>query len=665
MPHLCLNSIVRNEADKIERMLNSVRKHISCFVILDTGSTDDTVEKIKWWGKVHNVPGVVAQGAFVNFSQARNQALAAARSYHEHAEAPWFDYLLLVDADMEMVTAERGDPFAGLTGEVYGIVQKAGGVSYTNVRLVSVTSKDEYVGVTHEYFGGAVTGLLTGIHFADHADGSNRKDKFARDIRLLEADLKTDPENSRSWYYLGSSYRDKGNHVEAERCFRECLASTTWDEERWSTQVNIANMLEKQGRPDAYLMEALKAYQLRPCRAEALHAIAKHYRLKGEHHIAMLFVEKGIKIPRPNDLLFIEDWVYDWGFREEYSICGYYAEGTRETAFKITNGLATDPSVPEYVRANARSNMVFYLKTVSEFCPSATMTRVPFTPRAGFTPMNPCITNRPSGDLELLVRTVNYTINEHGQYMIGETGCWDAPIETENWLLRLSDCYHNKEAVKVTWDRPAPKFDKVIGLEDMRIFWHGGERQFVACAREQSETGVPEQWHGMLSDYGSAMTVEVEGARRISNPEQCEKNWAPILDEGDLKFAYRLDTFVNAAKGDQTKWQLPVAVENISGSSQYISFRSGYLSVVHEAMVSPATGRRIYQHRFAFLDFRSNQLKLSLPFVFQDVQIEFAAGIAKNWLDGNIVISFGVRDAEAWLCSISRADIAAMLGLDR
>src|SRR5579872_1228962 len=116
MPHLCLNMIVRNEADKIERALDSVRKHISCFVILDTGSTDDTVEKIKWWGKVHNVPGVVAHGTFVNFSQARNQALDAARSYHGNIGTPWFDYILLMDADMELVTITDGDPFAALLG---------------------------------------------------------------------------------------------------------------------------------------------------------------------------------------------------------------------------------------------------------------------------------------------------------------------------------------------------------------------------------------------------------------------------------------------------------------------------------------------------------------------------------------------------------------------
>jgi glycosyltransferase involved in cell wall biosynthesis len=663
MPHLCLNMIVRNESARIIRALNSARPYINSFVILDTGSTDDTIEKIESWGNEHGIPGVVARGSFVNFSQARNQALDAARSYHSNPEAPWFDYILLMDADMELVVTSSFDPFDDLKATAYGMIQKAGAVSYTNTRLLSVTSDAKYIGVTHEYLGVSICGNVAFAHFVDHADGSNRVNKFERDIKLLKDDLETDPNNARSWYYLGCSYRDKGDNVEAGRCFRRCLDHTTWDEERWSAQVNLANTFDAQGLEDAYLKEALKAYQTRPQRAEPLHALAKHYRLKGENQTAMLFVEKGISIPRPNDLLFIEDWVYDWGFREEYSIAGFYDESTRETAFKINNGLATDPKVPELQRAQARTNMVHYLKPVREFCPSAKMTQLKLSPASGFTAMNPSITNKSSGDMELLLRTVNYKINEQGQYMIGPKGCWDAPIETENWLMRIDDNLTMKEPVSVVWDRPDPKFNMVIGLEDMRIFWHRGTRKFVACAREQSETGTPEQWHGELHyRFGNPHVATVEDARRISHPNQCEKNWSPILDGFDMKFAYRLDTFLNIDNPSRSqKWELPVAVENISGSSQYIPFRSGYLAVVHESIAHPGHGKRVYQHRFAWIDFRAQRLKLSLPFVFHDVQIEFAAGIAKNWKNDSVVVSFGVRDCEAWLCSIDQKDIAALL----
>lgn len=661
--HLCLNGIVKNEAGRILRMLDSVKDVVSTFVILDTGSTDTTVALIESWGHENHIPGIVAHGAFVDFSQARNQALDAARSWHNHPNAPWFDYVLLCDADMELKIDAPKYNFDGLTGEAYEMEQRAGSYSYSNLRLLSVTSHARYLGVTHEYLGATAVGVVPDAHFIDHADGTNRADKYPRDIRLLEQDLKTDPDNGRSWFYLGNTYRDMSNHAEAERCYRRKLQLPTWDEEDWLTQVNLANCLEQQGVEDAYLKETLRAYQMRPSRAEPLHALAKHYRLKGEQAIATLFAEKGLSIQRPNDKLFIEDWVYDWGFREEFSIAGFYQKETREKAFEITNGLALDRSVPDYIRAGARSNLVFYLRPLHELCPSYRDQEINFTPSPGFTAMNPCVVAKPSGDFEVLLRTVNYQINENGQYMIGPKGCWDAPIETENWLLQLGPDLRTRAYMPVRWERPAPKFDMVRGLEDMRIFWHKGERNFVACVREQLASGMPQQVHGYLHcDYHNNV-VQVTGDRPLSDGTQCEKNWAPMIDGPDLKYVYRLDTIYRGGKLE--KMPCAPAVENISGGSPYITFRNGYLSIVHEAVVHPSHGKRIYQHRFAWFDYALSRLCVSLPFVFHEVQIEFAAGLAWTSLDDNIVVSFGERDAKAWLARVSAADVAAMLGFDR
>lgn len=661
---ICLNMIVRNEGARIIRALDSVKDYISCLVILDTGSSDDTVEKIHAWSWDNKIPGVVAHGTFVNFSQARNQALAAARSYHDNLEAPWFDYILLMDADMELCVEIPALAFNGLRGDAYYMVQKAGGGSYSNVRLLSVASKAEYVGVTHEYLATEVAGTVAGAHFIDHADGANRPEKYERDVRLFEADLKRDPQNPRTWFYLANTYRDGGHLSKAVDAYRKRIALGGWDEEVWNAQVNLAECLEQQGLEDAYLKEALTAYQMRPRRAEPLHALAMHYRKSGANALAVMFAEKGLSIPKPNDLLFLQDWMYEWGFREEYSIAGFYLPETHERAFHITNGLALDPKVPDHVRTLARSNMVHYLRPLKDFAPSYAEQEINFTPSPGFTAMNPCVTLRPTGDLEVLLRTVNYRINEHGQYMIGPTGCWDAPIETENWLLQLGHDMRTRDYMKVRWDRPAPQYSMVLGLEDMRIFWHKGERQFVACCREQSATGTPEQIHGYLPQSYERNEAYVDNWKRISDPAVCEKNWAPIAAESpSLWMMYRLDKIQKAH--EQEKIACDIAVDNISGGSPYIRFRNGFLSVVHEAVAHPTHGRRIYQHRFAWLDYACSRPRVSMPFVFREVQIEFAAGLAMSWHSGKIVVSFGERDEKAWLCTVSDSDVAAMLRLDR
>lgn len=654
-PKLCLNAIVRNESARIVRMLDSVKPYISTFAIFDTGSTDDTVAVIQQWANDNQIKGIVGAGTFVDFSQARNQGLELARSWWRHGDSPKFTYLLLCDADMEL---KVDDPlvFEDLTQPAYSIVQKAGGVSYHNLRVLHVAPEFKYVGVTHEYLDAPNSHTLSGVVFIDHADGANRPDKFTRDIRLLTTDLERDPDNARSWFYLANSYRDAGNLPAATDAFRRRIALGGWDEEVWNSRINLANCLQMQGLEDAYIKEAIAAYDYRPRRAETLHGLAKHYRNKGENNAAALFAEAGINTPRPDDWLFVEDWVYEWGLREEFSIAGFYTERTRQRAFEVNNGLALDPNVPDHVRHGARRNMVYYLKPLKDLCPSVKFTQIEFNPRQGYTAMNPCVARKPDGDLEVLVRTVNYKINEAGQYMIGEKGCWDAPIETENYIVGLADDLTSVTVEPVIWRRPPALFPLVIGLEDMRINWRhdmdlGSYRSFIACVREQSAQGQCEQWGGQI---GTCLAH----AHRISDGTQTEKNW---VEWHDGRWVYRLDKLIDA-NGKIEKVQRDVTVENISGGSQWVPLHRGYVSVVHEAITHPNHGKRVYQHRFAWLSDDFQKLKLSLPFVFKDVQIEFCAGLAQH-ISGDFILSFGVRDAEAWLCKVSWKEVICALGL--
>ena len=52
---ICLNMIVKNESAIIERCLNSLVNQIDYWVIVDTGSTDNTPMIIKNFMMKHNV----------------------------------------------------------------------------------------------------------------------------------------------------------------------------------------------------------------------------------------------------------------------------------------------------------------------------------------------------------------------------------------------------------------------------------------------------------------------------------------------------------------------------------------------------------------------------------------------------------------------------------
>lgn len=655
---LCLNMIVKNESARVLRALDAAKPFISTFAILDTGSTDNTVELIHEWAAKNEIVGIVGNGVFVDFSQARNDALDLAKRW---CISNHFKYILLQDADMELA----GNPaaFADLSAECYEMTQIAGAVSYTNVRVLAVWSLGRYVGSTHEYLDVPPTALISGAHFEDHADGANRVNKYERDVALLLKDLETDPNNARTYFYLGNSYRDLGDNVLAEAAFRKRVELGGWDEEVYVAMCNIATCRLAQSDSAGFIAETLRAWEFRPRRAEPLYDLAKHFRVKGNNHTAAMFAEKGLSIPRPDDRLFVNDYVYSHGLREEMSIAGFYDESTREKAFRITNGLSLDRKY-DGARNLARANMVYYLQPLQKFAPSVAHTRIAIEGQIskGYVAMNPSVCESPSGSLECLVRTVNYRINEQGQYMIGALGCQDAPIITENYLVRLSPKLRIDEAVPVVWSRPEGKFPLVIGLEDMRLFWKKGERCFVACVREQSAYGAPEQWEGFLRRrFGTPTIAAAEDAVRISDPAaQCEKNWAPIRVGADHKYVYRLDV-MRTLNGNLKKTEREFECGHISGGSQWIEFQGGYLAVVHEAVGHPSTGKRIYQHRFAWTTPSFADMKLSLPFTLQDTQIEFCAGIAMH--NYKLVLSYGVRDEEAWLATIDPADVAAMLRL--
>jgi tetratricopeptide (TPR) repeat protein len=98
---LSLSMIVRDEAERLERCLSSVAGFVDEMVLLDTGSTDDTVAIAERCGAVvHHLswPG--------DFAPARNAALTHVRG----------DWVLVLDAD-EVLTEQAREPLRQLMAD--------------------------------------------------------------------------------------------------------------------------------------------------------------------------------------------------------------------------------------------------------------------------------------------------------------------------------------------------------------------------------------------------------------------------------------------------------------------------------------------------------------------------------------------------------------------
>jgi len=652
--------IVKNEVDRIERCLRSVAHYIDCYVIVDTGSTDGTPDKIK--ELLHPIPGEIHHAPFINFSQARNAALDAAR-----ASKLEFDYMLLMDADMEL-RVDNPDALARhFHSPVLALLQKAGGTSYWNTRLLSRYRDGNYVGATHEYLDAGECVPLEGVWFYDHADGSNRKEKFERDVALLLPEVEADPKNARSWFYLGQSYRDAGRHQEALDAYKKRVDLGGWEEEVFVSQMNVAHSYKELGNEDAFVRNMLDAYNLRPIRVEPLYDLAKHYREKGNNNLAAMFAKRGMEIPKPNDMLFVSDHAHDVGCREEFSIAAFYDDKLRDQGFRVCDSLALDKRAEHYTRDLARANLYHYIRTLDAYM-HVTQKKIPFTPPDGYVAMNPSIIRTWGAGYMVNVRCVNYTINEWGQYLIraGDgTVTNDNPINTRNFLISMTEDRELFRPVELQWSRSPALYPLVTGLEDVRLFTHGpeaiGSVHALANIREMNADGWCEQH--LVELWISHDEAQVKGVTHIKPRERHhEKNWMPI--EGFFKHAamYRLGQTIDPT-GDIVNHRNDYSSETLSGGGQVLEIHrgpyTGYsIAIVHEARPNPhRNGQRYYNHRFVVFDQQLNVKKISRPFVFQDKQIEFAAGIAlnHNYLaePTEVTISFGVRDCEAWIAVVS------------
>lgn len=658
---LCLNMIVRNESANLERCLGGLVDQVDCWVICDTGSTDGTQDLIRSFFAARNKPGELHSAPFLNFEQARNAALDFA-----YGSTLDYDYLLFADADMELVV-EDARFREQLVRPGYRLLQRTeSGLSYWNTRLVSRDAGARYHGVTHEYIdvpGG--TEALTGLWYRDHASGSNRVDKFERDIRLLSEGLEQDPGNHRYWFYLAQSYRDAGRTAEAAEAYARRAGMGGWDEEAWHARLQEARCLRKLGDEGGFVRQALAAFNARPQRAEPLYDLARFYREKGMNDASVLFSEAGLAASRPEqDMLFLEDWVYAAGLQEEYSIAANYARdpARKGRGFAACNRLALNRSIAPGPRELAWSNLFFYIQPAANLLPSFAARPIGFVPPAGYRTTNPSVT-RLGRRIVVLQRTVNYEMTEDGlRYQTPGNG----PIQTRNFLLHLTDEFEVESASEVLppADMPEAVCRQVLGFEDLRLFAWQGVLWGSACVREFTAEAWCEQVLARIEPVDSA-TCRLTNWRVMTpeGPRTHEKNWMPQVDGDRLQFVYLCDpTRVVDDQGRTVSEDIPaVAAPRFRGGSQLIAFDDGWLALIHEVQWRPSESRRFYHHRFVWFDRMNRLRKVSRPFFFDRKGVEFAAGLAWHPDGERLLISYGVADSESWLASVDAVDVRALL----
>lgn len=361
LPTIVLTMIVKNEAHVIERCLSSMRPLIDAWCIVDTGSTDGTQDVIRSF--MADLPGELVEEPWQGFAKSRTSAL-------QHA-ARWGDYALTIDADVQVVIESGFDRRAfrrSLTADFYRVMLRDA-VHYQRPMLTSTKLPFAYRGALHEFLvmpdGATDGGVVEGFHYRSSYDGARSQNpaKSADDaVTLVEALVSAEePElDDRYVFYLANTLFDAGDLDMAENAYRARLSMGGWREEMYISWLRIGRIQWMQKRPIELVIDSfLRAQDVLPSRAEALCSAAQVAREADRLATAYIFSSAAIKIPKPQDSLFMEPDTYDWRSLYEFSIAAWHV-GDFGDGLRACHKLLHDDLLPPAERAAVEGNLTVY-----------------------------------------------------------------------------------------------------------------------------------------------------------------------------------------------------------------------------------------------------------------------------------------------------------------
>ena len=110
----------------------------------------------------------------------------------------------------------------------------------------------------------------------------------------------------------------------------------------------------------------LRAWEVRPARAEPLYAIAYRYRVEQRYQLGYLFAQRAAAIPVPDeDAVLVDPDVYAWRATDEQAVCASWI-GKHAEAFTLWRRLLARPDLPNTDRNRIAANRDVCVPTMLE-----------------------------------------------------------------------------------------------------------------------------------------------------------------------------------------------------------------------------------------------------------------------------------------------------------
>lgn len=288
--------IVKNEEKNIEKALSWGRGIVSEQIVVDTGSTDRTVEIARQMGaEVYYFKWID------DFAAAKNYAISKAR-YEWIAFLDADEYFSEEDAKKVLSCVEniQDTGYEGIMtawihlreqGQIIGVD--------TQIRLFRNSPGIRYTRRIHEYLTFSdllskttldMTNELSIYHTGYVKEESQGKGKRERNTKLIELELKDHPYQYDMWMYLGNEYDCDDEWKEAEEAYRKAISLMPEDLDEFdvsasTTFLRLLNLLiRRPGNDENSVMELYEeAIRRRPMEADYDYLVGQYLAAKGNY----------------------------------------------------------------------------------------------------------------------------------------------------------------------------------------------------------------------------------------------------------------------------------------------------------------------------------------------------------------------------------------------
>ncbi|OBI53710.1 glycosyltransferase family 1 protein [Mycobacterium sp. E796] len=302
------------------------------------------------------------------------------------------------------------------------------------------------------------------------------KHKAAQERDWLLAKVRSDPGDARSVFFLAETYFRMEDFDNARRWCARRVEMGGCEEEVYWAMYRIAESMAELGEPWPDVEKAyLKAWEFRPTRAEALHAIAFRCRNEQRYEAGYLFAKRAAEIPFPEEDLFVPRYadVYAWRATDEQAVCASWI-GRHADAFTLCRRLLARPDLPEPDRQRIAANRDFSVPTMLEAAsayPEALVQSLTAGPREA----EVVVSLIAGPDRESIEQTLNSFLNccldvsRVGRFLVLDTG-----LSTTD-RAKLRKRYGFLEfARRRSGDKPAPQLAQLRAQIHGRFWLHLG-----------------------------------------------------------------------------------------------------------------------------------------------------------------------------------------------